>query len=129
MVVSAVFIIAFAVLVGTMIYLKPPPVRYYFADSPAARSGEQVYRRSSCSSCHEVFGNGTTAFGPALDGIGSRRTRLWLFDYLLSPTPGVSEKKYRLLMPAQDKMPRQDLENLVVYLAALQEKLQTGGKE
>ena len=118
-------IAAYAVLVGTLIYLKPPPVRFVYVESEATRSGEQVFRREGCLSCHELFGNGT-GYGPALDGTGSRRSPAWLEDYLRSPRPGSDGKTYRVRMPAFDSLKAGELDALVSYLGALRE-LDAGG--
>ena len=79
-----------------------------------------VFRREGCLSCHELFGNGTS-FGPALDGVGSRRDPSWLKEYLRSPRPGVGDRTWRLRMPAYDKLKEGELDALVNYLVALRE--------
>lgn len=117
-VLSAAVIVAFAVLVGALIYLKPPPVRFAYVETASTRAGELIFRREGCLSCHELFGNGTS-FGPALDGAGSRRDLPWLKDYLRSPRPGVGERTYRLRMPAYDTLEAGELSALVSYLGAL----------
>lgn len=116
--IGAIVIVVFAGVVGTLIYMKPPPVRYAYAESQQSKLGEVVFRRENCSSCHEVFGNGAS-YGPTLDGIGSRRSGLWLADYLRSPRPGVSAKPYRLRMPAYDSLKESDFRALVSYLEKL----------
>ena len=124
--VAAVVIAAFAVLVGALIYLKPPPVRFVYGESASTRAGERVFRREGCLSCHELFGNGT-GFGPALDGVGSRRDVSWLKEYLRSPRAGVGDRTWRLRMPAYDHLEEDDLEALAIYLGALRE-LDAGGR-
>ena len=118
--VAAVVIAAFAVLVGALIYLKPPPVRFVYGESASTRTGERVFRREGCLSCHELFGNGT-GFGPALDGVGSRRDVTWLKQYLRSPRAGVGDRTWRLRMPAYDHLEEGELEALAIYLGALRE--------
>ena len=119
-VIAAAVIVAYAVLVGVLVWLKPPPVRFAYAGTVATRVGEAIFRREGCLSCHELFGNGTT-FGPALDGVGSRREWSWLRDYLRSPRTGVGEKTYRLRMPAYDTLEAGELDALASYLGALRE--------
>ena len=119
-IIGTAIIMVFAVIVGTLIYLKPPPVRYVYVDSPRARAGEVVYRREGCGSCHEIFQNGAS-YGPSLDGTGSRRTSAWLRVYLRAPRPGVSVRPYRLRMPPYNKLAVADLSALVAYLQALKE--------
>ena len=74
MLAGAVAIVAYAVVVGALIFLKPPPVRFVYVESSLTKGGELIFRREGCLSCHELFGNGTT-YGPPLDGVGSRRDR------------------------------------------------------
>lgn len=119
-VISAAAIAAFAVLVGVLIYVKPPPVRFAYAETASTRAGERIFRREGCLSCHELFGNGT-GYGPALDGTGSRRERSWLRDYLRSPRPGVGGRTYRVRMPAYGGLDDAELDALVSYLGGLRE--------
>ena len=118
--IAAALIAAWAALVGAMIYSKPPPVRFTYGESAPAMAGERIFRREGCLSCHELFGNGT-GYGPALDGVGSRRGRPWLKEYLRAPRPGVGDGSYRLRMPAYDTLEAGELDALVTYLAALRE--------
>lgn len=117
-IVGSGLIVAFAVLVGVLIYLKPPPVPFVYMPSELSSQGELVYRREGCSSCHEIFGNGAS-YGPSLDGVGSYRSTAWLVQYLKAPRAGVGKKKYRLRMPAYDKLNVAELDALVAYLGAL----------
>jgi len=110
-------IAAFAILVGVLIYLKPPPVEYRYAESALARDGEAIYRREGCNSCHRLFDNGAT-YGPALDDVGSRRTTQWLREYLQNPRPGVSDKPYRVRMPSYRTLKDSELDALAAYLQA-----------
>lgn len=116
---GSAMIVAFAILVGVLIYQKPPPVPFAYRQSELSSQGESVYRREGCSSCHEIFGNGAS-YGPSLDGVGSYRSAAWLHQYLRAPRPGVGKKPYRLRMPAYDKLPVEDLDALVAFLGALQ---------
>lgn len=115
---GSALIAAFAVLIGALIYEKPPPVTFAYTESAASRQGEAIFRREGCGSCHQVFGNGAT-YGPALDTVGSRRSAPWLRDYLIDPRPGVGVKPYRVRMPSYAGLPPQEQEALVAYLQAL----------
>ncbi len=117
-VVGSVLIVTFALVVGTIIYIKPPPIPFVYIESPKATLGESIYRREGCLSCHEIFGNGAS-YGPSLDGVGSKRNKAWLVAYLKKPRPGVSVKPYRLRMPPYDHLPAEELEHLADYLLAL----------
>ncbi len=114
-------IAAFAVLVGVLIYLKPPPSEFTYLETEKTRIGEAIYRREACGSCHRINSTGPT-YGPQLDGEGSRRSREWLADYLRNPRAGVGEKPYRLAMPSYAHLPPTDLEALVVYLEAFKKR-------
>ena len=94
------------------------PVTY--RESAPARAGEMIFRREGCLSCHALFGNGT-GYGPALDGVGSRRDGLWLKKYLRSPRPGAGDRSCRLRMPACDSLEAGEMDALVTCLAALRE--------
>ena len=111
-------IIAFAAIIGSIVYLKPPPVNFIYEETLETAEGEAIYRREGCLSCHEIFGNGAS-YGPSLDGIGSKRSKEWIIRYLKSPWPGVSAKPYRLRMPSYASLPSSDLEKLAQYLLAL----------
>lgn len=115
---GSVLIVAFAVIVGSIIYLKPPPVQFVYDETAKSRKGESIYRREGCLACHEIFGNGAS-YGPSLDGVGSKRDRQWLIRYLKSPWAGVSVKKYRLKMPPYEHLSDDDLNFLIDYLLAL----------
>ena len=119
-VISAAAIAVYAMLVGALIWVKPPPVRFAYTETESTRAGEAIFRREGCLACHELFGNGTS-YGPVLDGVGSRRGPSWLKDYLRSPRPGVGERTYRLRMPAYDTLEAQELDALANYLEALRE--------
>src|SRR5262245_46652230 len=111
-------IVAFAALVGVLIFIKAPPAEYAYQESVASRSGEAIYRREGCGACHQIFGNGAT-YGPSLDGEGARRTHDWLQAYLLDPRPGVGIKPYRVRMPSYGNLPQPERDALVAYLLAL----------
>ena len=115
---GAVLIVMFAVVVGVVIYLKPPPVQFVYEQTAETRLGEEIYRREGCVSCHEIFGNGAS-YGPSLDGVGSKRSKLLLQRYMKAPWSGVSVKPYRLKMPPYDHLSERDMNLLTDYLLAL----------
>ncbi len=116
---GSIAIILLAIVIGRIVYIKPPPVEFVNVQTPLGIQGEAVFRRESCFSCHEVFGNGAS-YGPSLDGVGSRRTNEWLHEYLRAPRAGVSAKPYRLKMPPYAHLESAELDGLVAYLKGLQ---------
>jgi mono/diheme cytochrome c family protein len=97
--------------------------------SDAAARGRQVYRQLGCATCHEAgLENLFRPVGPPLDHIGTvaatRRPGLGAEEYLrqsiLDPgafvVPGYPDSMPRGL---GDRLPSQDLDALVRYLASL----------
>ncbi|HHJ35809.1 MAG TPA: cytochrome c [Gammaproteobacteria bacterium] len=125
--VGAVLIIGFSVVSGVIIYVKPPPVEYAYLENEHTIAGEAIYRSQGCGACHEIFGNGPS-FGPKLDGVGSKRDKVWLRAYLLKPRSGVSDRPYRLKMQPVADLTDEELDALVDYLEALK-KLNQGDNE
>ena len=91
---------------------KAPPVGEDYANAPELRNisrGEQIFR-TRCASCHSLTGDEPEdALGPDLIGVGQRRERAWLLDWLRAPDQMLARKdpiamalyeKYdRLVMP------------------------------
>ena len=124
-IVGSALIVLFAGVVGTLIFLKPPPIQFEYLETAATRQGEALYRREGCFSCHEIFGNGAS-YGPSLDGVGSKRNKQWLINYMKSPRQGVSVKPYRLKMPPYDHIQENELALLAEYLMALRDASDPG---
>lgn len=90
---------------------------------PAETSrGRQVYAEQGCSSCHAIAGAGNPR--NPLDGVGTRRTRAELFEWVtgtggaadqLSPSVVRRKQRYRDLS-------QEDLNALVAYLTSLAPK-------
>ncbi len=49
-----------------------------------AQEGRKLYVSSGCSACHAVGGKGGSV-GPALDGLGTRRSAIWLERHISNP--------------------------------------------
>ena len=85
----------------------------------AAEKGAAVYAAQKCATCHAIAGKGQ-AKGP-LDGVGSKLSadeiREWLVD------PAAAAKKHNATrkppMRAYAKLPKEDLDALVAYMASL----------
>jgi len=118
-------IVGFAVVAGVIVFTQPDRLHYVYHENPQVVHGEAVYRREGCNACHTIFGNGY-AYGPTLDGVGSKRSGDWLQRYMTAPWPGVSKRRYRTEMPAYDQLPEEDMRDLVAYLQAIRAPDQDG---
>ena len=56
----------------------------HFDFSPLGAEGSKIYREARCNSCHRALRTGTS-MGLSLDGIGSKRSKEWLAEFLLHP--------------------------------------------
>lgn len=52
--------------------------------SPAGHRGSELFRVSRCTACHRAMRNGTN-MGLSLDGLGSKRTQQWIYDFMRNP--------------------------------------------
>lgn len=83
------------------------------ADNPAAPElarGAELFAERGCRGCHKLDGVGGS-IGPALDGVGLKRTPDWLEKHFLAPSsvsPGSG-------MPPQ-KLARADLDALTMFM-------------
>ena len=78
-----------------------------------AVDGAIVYQKNQCAFCHQVNGAGMKN-GPALNGVGTRRTKEWLVEHFNDPkklSPGTT-------MPAY-KFAQKDMDAIVAYLGAI----------
>lgn len=75
--------------------------------------GAVVYQVNQCGSCHTANGEGMKV-GPALNGLGRRRTPEWVEEQIRRPQSHFPES----MMPPLDLAPR-DMERLVAYLLSL----------
>ena len=99
--------IALVVLVGTV---------------PAAaqdvKRGEAVYAAQKCAMCHSLDGKGQ-AKGP-LDGVGSKLTTDEIREWIVNPAEMTKKTKAtrKPLMRAYPKLPKEDLDALVAFMAS-----------
>lgn len=56
----------------------------FFDFSEDGKKGSTLYREANCNSCHRAVREGTS-MGLSLDGVGSRRTREWIEEFLANP--------------------------------------------
>ncbi len=59
--------------------------KVHYNPSPLGLKGSVFFRKSGCTSCHRALRNGTN-MGLSLDGVGSRRSKEWLYRFLRDPT-------------------------------------------
>lgn len=101
---------------------------YTTADLELNRQAMTVYRKYECKSCHSLWTVKDmlrTVPAPALDGIGSLRSRDWLARYLTAKDPQAmlpSRLKPEFRMPSYSDMPEGERTLLVDYLASLRVK-------
>ncbi len=101
---------------------------YTTASLELNRRAMAVYRKYECKSCHSLWTVKDmlrTVPAPALDGIGSLRSREWLGRYLSTEDPQAmlpSRLKTEFRMPSYAAMPEDERRLLVDYLASLKVK-------
>lgn len=87
-----------------------------------------LYKELGCKSCHSLWTVRDimrNVPAPALDGIGSLRSRQWLFDYLSAPDPQTilpSRLKKEYQMPSMAYLSVADRNLLAEYLGSLKVK-------
>lgn len=83
-------------------------------DAPQnAVEGAMVYQANHCNVCHQVNGAGMKT-GPALNGVGQRRTPEWLADHFADPqklSPGTPMPPY--------KFSSRDMDRIVSYMVSI----------
>jgi len=94
------------------------------SDEIQEKAGELV-RQLKCRDCHTLWGvrNAMQSVpSPALDGIGSLRDEVWLFDYLSAEDPKLilpSRLKAEYQMPSFAYLPVDERKLLAKFLASL----------
>jgi len=81
--------------------------------------GVAVYAAQKCSTCHSIDGKGQ-AKGP-LDGVGSKLTVDEIREWIVNPAEMTKKTNAtrKPLMRAYPKLPKEDLDALVAYMASL----------
>ena len=98
---------------------RPVPKHFYEWDETGLQ-GHLLYRAKGCKNCHRSMGTGEVGVAPVLDGVGTRRTAEWLYDYLTDPgalVPGTAH--YGNLGPDFRKLNDDERTKLTAYLAGL----------
>lgn len=52
--------------------------------TPASEEGNKLYFSAGCAACHSISGQGGDV-GPGLDGVGARRSPVWLMRHITNP--------------------------------------------
>lgn len=95
----------------------------HFTLSEAGHRGSEVFRERRCTSCHRAMRNGTS-MGLTLDGIGSRRSRQWIEDFLRDPEATYSARTFDHGYPPKEAayvsaLPSDELTLLATFLSEL----------
>jgi L-cysteine S-thiosulfotransferase len=102
----------------------------FYSTAPAnvAARATDLIREQGCRRCHSLWSTRDlmqAVPAPMLDGIGSLRTEVWLYDYLSAAAPQAvlpSRLKPEYRMPSYAALPEADRRTLASYLASLQVK-------
>lgn len=88
----------------------------------AIAKGAQVFAAQKCSTCHAIDGKGM-AKGP-LDGVGTKLTADEIREWIIHPVEMTAKTKAtrKPLMKAYPKLPKEDLDALVAFLASKKKK-------
>jgi mono/diheme cytochrome c family protein len=91
-------------------------------DAKLIEHGKTVYAAQKCSICHSIEGKGQVK-GP-LDGVGSKLTNDEIREWIVNPAEMSKKTKAERKPPmrAYPKLPKEDLEALVAYMASLKKK-------
>lgn len=98
-------------------------LKTHFSLDEEGKKGSAVFRLSRCTSCHRAMNNGTN-MGLSLDGLGSKRSRQWIMDFLTTPErmyeartfdhgPAPKEAAYVA------EMPKEELTVIAAFLSQL----------
>src|SRR5262245_51883740 len=84
--------------------------------------GATVFTAQKCTTCHSLDGKGN-AKGP-LDDVGSKLTADEIRQWLVNPKEMTTKANAtrKPVMPAYTKLPKEDLDALVTFLAAKKKK-------
>ena len=122
-------VIGYAVLESIRLNSDKPmfAIKTHFDLSAEGKQGQQLYNnKGGCSTCHRAMQSGTN-MGLSLDGVGSKYSYDWIYNFLRDP-----EKTYKSRYDRQTfdhavgreagyvaEMPDQDLRLIATYLSEL----------
>lgn len=98
-------------------------VTTHFTLSEEGHRGSEIFRELRCTSCHRAMRNGTN-MGLSLDGIGSRRTPQWIYDFLRDPEATYGAPTFDHGYPPKEAayvsaLPPENLRLLATFLSEL----------
>jgi len=91
-------------------------------DAKQIEHGKTVYAAQKCQICHSIDGKGQIK-GP-LDGVGTKLSVDEIREWIVNPAEMTKKTKAERKPPmrAYPKLPKEDLEALVAYMASLKKK-------
>lgn len=101
---------------------------YTIASAELQQQGGLLYKRLGCKSCHSLWSVRDimqTVPAPALDGMGSLRSRQWLYDYFSATNPQEiipSRLKKEFQMPSFAHLSESERNLLTDYISSLKVK-------
>ncbi|HKJ83260.1 MAG TPA: c-type cytochrome [Mariprofundaceae bacterium] len=119
---------------GKLYYIEFHPIKdrgipfYSTASHDVARRATDLIRREGCRDCHTLWATqNMTQFvpSPPLDGIGSLRSKKWLYQYFSAKDPQAilpSRLKPKYRMPSYANLPESERQLLATYMASLKVK-------
>jgi nitric oxide reductase subunit C len=107
-------VIAFLTWVNGIDTNNWPPKPLVLSAATAPNPGERLLRTNGCQACHRIGGIGGSV-GPDLTQVGTRRDAAWIEAQLKNP----KSHDPNSTMPSFAQLPKQDIDDLVAYLAGL----------
>lgn len=93
--------------------------------SPEGQKGSELFRTSGCTTCHRALREGTNMGQTAdLDGVGSRRTLAWMYEFLQHPEKTYGSRTMDHGPAPKDAyyvstMPKKELHAIATFLSEL----------
>ncbi len=126
-----VFLVFATVAFGIMEYIRQhndkPMFRQltHYEFSAEGKKGSELFRVRDCRSCHRALGAGTNmGQGADLDGIGSRRSFEWIYNFLRNPEKTYGARTIDHGAPPKEaayvmSLPKEELHAMATFLSEL----------
>jgi len=119
--------VAFGIMEYIRLHSDKPMFRQltHYAFSDEGKKGAELFRVRDCRSCHRALGSGTNmGQGADLDGIGSRRSLQWIYDFLRNPEKTYGARTIDHGAPPKEaayvmSLPKAELHAMAVFLSEL----------